>query len=805
MIPSKLYIPTSSQNFNSIMSSESISPACFYERRNFGMKRFIRVEANNLSDRIILYSDIPQFTIPASDEDNFPIYIEIQTDCYEEGMFYQSEEDGAYYCDCTIYITPYNCKFFLFGESSFRTVYSSQKRSLTTKMTRLYAGNFYPIGNIPIKQYDYSLFSNSGKDISQYIALDRRINKLKGFYLAYVIGLMKDLSPSMVHLYNLTNQISDTLASTLTSTHTTISQSVQIDYLYEQINKSLKEESKEKELIDEAIKEDSKKYGLVGDLLSYVKIHGWFNDWKKQKNIPETYQVLPFVKSFSESVSDQETKDHYIENIMKNLSKMRGKNYPSIDELPQINQYSLSVIPETGFLEFVFKELLQEIYNGDFFVSSRYQFSLALCKQYKSTVNEEEFALVRDYLNALNKNLNSYEQFNINGTDVEDLKAFAAFCQKGDTDDYGKLEDHMIKSEIGSLHKGFALAGIVFGYADMPKTFTASLTYDSNKDFIKSVYKSLTNHMGVDISNITSDVKIADKDLSAPTNPKLYDEIKDVLRPLNLPDATRRKIEDAIEVEQRQYNPQALWEILNNLLSRGTVVYKKYQKFFNDHPESYPDYKSFRDDIRHIYSQLDKRQKKDEYWKAIEVALELEAKVGDPLAFMTILDDHLSTKDKAYRVLAAHFGVGIQKNTITKATTQMALFTSNDDYTRDYKPKAKRLINQELLIDGKSNPKSIFHDLSWIDVTANLINELERDSYIENVDWFVVNYSYTYIDEKGDKQNGRYIKKGEIVTNKSIIEHIAKFFRKHIDDKRVSISWKDIEKIVEYLQKHFHD
>ena len=41
MIPKHLYIPTCSQNFNNIMSSESISPAGFYERRNFGMKRFL--------------------------------------------------------------------------------------------------------------------------------------------------------------------------------------------------------------------------------------------------------------------------------------------------------------------------------------------------------------------------------------------------------------------------------------------------------------------------------------------------------------------------------------------------------------------------------------------------------------------------------------------------------------------------------------------------------------------------------------------------------------------------------------------
>ena len=102
MTPKHLYIPTCSQNFNSIMSSESISPAGFYERRNFGMKRFLRVEANKLNDRIALYQNIPEFHIPSTDEENFPIYIRIDTSCYDEELFYESGIDGIYYCDQTI-------------------------------------------------------------------------------------------------------------------------------------------------------------------------------------------------------------------------------------------------------------------------------------------------------------------------------------------------------------------------------------------------------------------------------------------------------------------------------------------------------------------------------------------------------------------------------------------------------------------------------------------------------------------------------------------------------------------------------
>ena len=148
MTPKHLYIPTCSQNFNSIMSSESISPAGFYERRNFGMKRFLRVEANKLNDRIALYQNIPEFHIPSTDEENFPIYIRIDTSCYDEELFYESGIDGIYYCDQTIYITSYSCGFFFYNEeeqifSMSPEIWRTANGSSRTKLARICLQRLY--------------------------------------------------------------------------------------------------------------------------------------------------------------------------------------------------------------------------------------------------------------------------------------------------------------------------------------------------------------------------------------------------------------------------------------------------------------------------------------------------------------------------------------------------------------------------------------------------------------------------------------------------------------------------------------
>ena len=678
MTPKHLYIPTCSQNFNSIMSSESISPAGFYERRNFGMKRFLRVEANKLNDRIALYQNIPEFHIPSTDEENFPIYIRIDTSCYDEELFYESGIDGIYYCDQTIYITPYSCGFFFYNDANYRVVYSSQRRSLTTKMTRLYAKSFFPIKNpIQVQKYDYSLLRESGKDFSNHIAFDRRINKLKGFYLAYLIGVMKDMSYSVVKLYHLTNQLSDVLDSALTNTHNPINQSLYIETLYDSLNKVLREQSNEKQMIEEAIAKDSQQYRIEGDILNYIISHGWYNDWKHQKHIPETYQVEPLLLHRFSVTCDNEYKEQHINNILQHINALRGQKYPNIDEMPIIQQSTLTGIPESGFLEFVYRETMKEIYNSLDFMDNRYSFSIAICKQYKSIVTEEEFSVVRGYLNALNNNLLSHTEFNINSYNDEDFLAYAAFCLKGDPDDFGKLEDYLINSEIPSLHKSLAIAGMVFGYADMPKTFTECFTHNLNHAFIKTHYRHLTQCIGINISHVPVDsIEIKDKDLTTPTNPKLREEVHNVIATLKPSDKTMQKIDEALDVESRQFDPQAFLEILNNLIRRDAIVYQRLEQELRVIHQKHNSFTEFRNDIRRIFSTIGyrKKEQKQKHWEAIETALELEAKVSDPTAFMSILDDHLSSDTPEYKKLKKHFGAGVVRTSKTSNVQEIIIF-----------------------------------------------------------------------------------------------------------------------------------
>ena len=76
----KYYIALSSLNIDNILSSESISPHSFYEKRDFGYRSFQKIQNITLQNDILLFSQLPYFTIQDADNENYPMVIEIEDD-----------------------------------------------------------------------------------------------------------------------------------------------------------------------------------------------------------------------------------------------------------------------------------------------------------------------------------------------------------------------------------------------------------------------------------------------------------------------------------------------------------------------------------------------------------------------------------------------------------------------------------------------------------------------------------------------------------------------------------------------------
>jgi len=407
MIPSKLYIPTTTLNFNNIMASESISPAGFYYVRGFGYKRFDKVEPNNLDNRIILYEKFPVFNINDKELENYPLVIEIDTITIGEDVI--KEENGVFYSEETIYLNPFSTQFIFNTETEKRSTLSKVEQSLNTKMVAIYRNCI--IAKTPnIESFEWKSvdLTDSKSDFSK-ISKDRKINKLKGFLYAYLLGANKSVSKNVVYAKRRTKIFSNELSALVNSI-------------------SAKEAEK---------------------LLNCLDI------------------------------------------FVNDINGISDKIRIELKDLPIVQHCNIiATIPnQKEFLPKLLNEYLAENWNSEEFVSSRLDFADAGGKLFREELQDKwENSPYRKYINDLRNNLKSHTAFSLQSTDNLTLQSFAAFCQKGE-EDIDKLEDYLISNGIGDFRIAFALWGIVFGFANTPKTLTNDLFLSNDSNYVSEVYK----------------------------------------------------------------------------------------------------------------------------------------------------------------------------------------------------------------------------------------------------------------------------------------------------------------------------
>ena len=206
----KYYIPTSSLNFNNILSTESVSPAAYYKLRGFGYARWTTIPENEQGGAILLYAAPHSFTRPKSDVEDHPMLIE-----YTTQEKFPEIKDGVFYSDRTIYLTPSNSRFVFFSDMDRRTALSLSESSRETKLTHLYKAR------IVVKTYggEYSV-PNGVKDIpvnKDAMIRDVLINKMKGFLYGYFIGANLSDQEEDVKRLNILREIQNVFSSIASS------------------------------------------------------------------------------------------------------------------------------------------------------------------------------------------------------------------------------------------------------------------------------------------------------------------------------------------------------------------------------------------------------------------------------------------------------------------------------------------------------------------------------------------------------------------------------------------------------------
>lgn len=494
MIAKKLYIPTSTLNFNNIMSSESISPAAFYANRRFGYKRFEKVAPNNLDNLILLYDKYPIFNINDKELENYPLVIEVDAqdmpdDCVQE-------KEGVFFTSKTIYLNPFSTRIIFRNETERTASLSKAEPSIETKLIPLYQGQLVVLSD-EIKTFNWCPINVD--DLSDYdniaVSYDIVVNKLKGMLYGYLLGANETSPKEIVALKKMVKDLRNVLSAILASPdgRATHFQQQQLDNLYAGINQAFYALSGAQSRINEVISQKIECY-KVPTFVEILKGEGLYQEWFK-KQVSQLslryYQITPFYLSYQPTDKVSEL-DRYIDNIERMIQTYDVKTKLDISKLPIIQNRRVVEVPEQKeFLPILFNGYMDEVWNGTEFLSSRYEFAKVGGKLFREISGDNwENSPARTYINSLLKNLNEYTEFDINSTDSDILKSFAAFCQKGESD-IDKLRDYLISNGIGDFRIAFALWGLVFGFAEMPKTITNELFEDRDEHYLSECYKSI--------------------------------------------------------------------------------------------------------------------------------------------------------------------------------------------------------------------------------------------------------------------------------------------------------------------------
>lgn len=460
------YIPTSTYNFISLVSSESFSPANYYVQKFLGAKNisFVDIFNGQFRSNIILSDQLCMFTRPPSDVEDHPMIIEVGLDESEVTPL----GDGFYSTDKTIYITPYNCRFLFFTKQDRLVTESLSEHSLDVKLSDLYIPRMTVVQ--PPSKYDFSKIIIKDTVVSgETSAVDERLNRLKGMLYGYYIGAMLSTIKGEVEKLRILQEVQNEFSAIISSG---------AKYL------TVEKEGRLREL--------SMRWEQLSPL--YIELTGEGFDVKKLNSILRKYGARLPINNLGLS--------HY--TIYLTQQPVEGIKNPAMEWIEggiekqsnSLLRYGKKINPEDGAI----------ITNGVDVINIQIPDHVELVKHWLNTLlldskqtardsyskmeladmvtdstidlmgNNWKESLERVFLNKLRKHI-AGEAFDVEW-DNGALCSIAAVLLKGD--EWDTLLSFMQRKGMYDYRLAFALYGALTGYANMTRDFVDMLFEDKN-------------------------------------------------------------------------------------------------------------------------------------------------------------------------------------------------------------------------------------------------------------------------------------------------------------------------------------
>lgn len=479
----KFYIPTSTLNFNNILSSESISPKAFYERRGFGYKRWVSVKENDNENCVLLYENFCYFDIPTSEQEDHPMLVEIDA----EERDFQPYADGVWYSDKTVYLDPWHTHFVFFSDSEKRITFSLSDSSLETKLVKLYTR----YSRVEKPQDTYCVPEKKDIHLNEVeIEKDFRLNKMKGLLYGYYIGALLSSSKDYVEKLTDLKEIRNIFSAILSSPEHNMTefQEKSLERLFEKIKQSepeylarkVQEQELFKRLKDIAPDKGMENYRPIFEfcfpddiVLSYDKkqlISSLKSDWENN----------PSLDWINRRIATQE-KQHNMMFLSPQAQEVMVEGNEVVD---------ISLIENLEGKR-LFQEWCNNVFSDNKYDGNISTFNLELATKialkakdiYQDNWNDNN--PVRVFLNKLRKHI-AGEVFDVKWDNNGLLYSVAAVLISGD--DWNKLLLFMQDKSMFDYRLAFAIYGELNGFANLPRDFS-DILFECKSEYISEVYK----------------------------------------------------------------------------------------------------------------------------------------------------------------------------------------------------------------------------------------------------------------------------------------------------------------------------
>ena len=210
----RIYIPFNTNDFNSVLTTLSISPIVYYSSRNYSYKRATNTYLNPFDDLLIAYSK-PVFTHSDYDhDDGFTVNVEIEINHHHHFDKLECNKElnlEVYAVFKTLFLFNYPFKFIFRKDLEKQEVSFRSLKSIETK----YAIHAINTADIALESDTYldkinkEDFTNvPQKDLPQF-QNERSLNKIMGALLGYSIGYKYKLPDELSKLKKLSRNLNN--------------------------------------------------------------------------------------------------------------------------------------------------------------------------------------------------------------------------------------------------------------------------------------------------------------------------------------------------------------------------------------------------------------------------------------------------------------------------------------------------------------------------------------------------------------------------------------------------------------------